>query len=97
MLRGGWRKSSKGILPALSEDLNQSSSFRFSKPLAINMSIRFEEIQIFSISSKENEFDQQHQSPQHQDKDLLFTHNLSLLHWNQDRAWHSYEVPVLFN
>ena len=33
----GWRKSSKGILPALSEDLNQSSSFRFSKPLAINM------------------------------------------------------------
>jgi len=51
------------------------------------MSIRFAEIQRFSISSKENEFDQQHRSPQHQDKDLLFTHNLSLQHWNQDRAW----------
>jgi hypothetical protein len=78
MLRGGVeKKAQKAYFLRFSEDLNQSSSFRFSKPLAINMSIRFEEIQIFSISSKENEFDQQHRSPQHQDKDLLFTHNLS--------------------
>jgi hypothetical protein len=41
----------------LLEDLNQSSSFCFSKPLATNMEIRFKEIKIFSISSEENEFD----------------------------------------